>query len=60
MMKLIITGVLVLVGIYGLFLLLQLVFWTLIAIQMYIPWMIGAVLFAYCFRKFLIYKRSVN
>jgi hypothetical protein len=59
-MRNIATGVLALVGLYGLFLLLQQFLWTLIAVQIYIPWVAGAVLIAYCFRKVLVYKRSVK
>lgn len=54
------TGVLVLAGVYGLFLLFQQFLWTLIAVQAYIPWVVGAILFGYCFRKVLIYKKSVK
>jgi hypothetical protein len=56
----VLTGVLVVGGLYVVYLIMQLVLWTLIAVQSNIPWIVCSVLFAYCFRKFLIYKRSVN
>ena len=55
----VLTGVLILVGLYGLFMILQLMFWTLIAVQTYIPWVVFAILAGYCFRKFLIFKKSI-
>lgn len=56
----ILTGVLIVAGLYGLFMILQLMFWTLIAVQAFIPWVVCAILAGYCFRKFLIYKKSIT
>lgn len=59
-MKTILTGVLALLGVYGLFLLIQQILWFMISIQTNIPCIIGALLGGYCFRKFLIYKKAVK
>lgn len=60
MIKTIITGVLAVGGLYLVYLILQLVFWTLIAIQQYIPHVAGACLIGFMWRKWLIYKKSRN
>jgi len=59
-MKNIATGVLILAGLYFIYLVLQLMVWTLISVQVYIPWVVCGVLAGYCFRKVLIYKKAIR
>jgi hypothetical protein len=59
-MKNILIGVLVAGILVVLYFILQLLCWTLVAINGYIPYIVGACFLGYCYRKFLIYKHKKN